>query len=338
MGNPAHPANQGGRRNWGRKDDSPDEIRRRHYAGGMTDPMKTGIVECVPNFSEGRRPEVVDEIVDAITSVPGVRLLDRSSDVDHNRSVLTFVGEPMAVKDAAFRAIARAAELIDMEKHQGEHPRIGATDVVPFVPVRGVTIADCVDLARALGKEVAEKLHIPVYLYEEAATLEDRRNLANIRRGEYEGLKEEINFPARRPDFGAPVMHPTAGATVIGARSYLVAYNINLNTPDVAIAKKIARQVRASSGGLMYVKALGIMLEDRNLAQVSMNLTNFEKTPIHVVFNLVKTEAERYGVSIVGSEIIGLVPMNALLDAAGYYLRLEDFSREQVLEAKIFGE
>jgi glutamate formiminotransferase len=302
------------------------------------DPMKTRIVECVPNFSEGRRPEVVQEIVDAVRSVPGVRLLDRSSDVDHNRSVLTFVGEPMAVKDAAFRAIARAAELIDMEKHQGEHPRIGSTDVVPFVPVRGVTIGDCVDLARALGKEVAERLHIPVYLYEEAATSEDRRNLANIRRGAYEGLKKEISLPERHPDFGEPVMHPTAGAIVIGARNYLVAYNINLNTPDVAIAKKIARRVRASSGGLMYVKALGIMLEDRNLAQVSMNLTNFRKTPIHVVFNLVKTEAERYGVSIVGSEVIGLIPMDALLDAAQHYLRLEDFSGERVLEAKIWGE
>jgi glutamate formiminotransferase len=300
--------------------------------------VKTRIVECVPNFSEGRRPEVVREIVDAVRSVPGATLLDWSSDVNHNRSVLTFVGEPHAVKDAAFKAIARASELIDMEKHEGEHPRIGSTDVVPFVPVRGVTIGDCVDLARSLGQEVAERLHIPVYLYEEAATSEHRRNLANIRRGEYEGLKKEIGLPERHPDFGEPVMHPTAGATVIGARYYLVAYNINLNTPDVDIAEKIARRVRASSGGLMYVKALGIMLKDRNLAQVSMNLTNFEKTPIHVVFNLVRTEAERYGVSIVGSEIIGLVPMNALLDAAQYYLRLENFSGEQVLETRIWGE
>lgn len=304
----------------------------------QVDTMKRPIVECVPNFSEGRRPEVVQQIADAIRSVPGVRLLDQSSDVNHNRSVLTFVGEPMAVKDAAFRAISRAAELIDMEKHQGEHPRIGAADVVPFVPVRGVTIDDCVELARRLGQEVADKLHIPVYLYEEAATSEDRRNLANIRRGEYEGLKNEISLPERHPDFGMPVMHPTAGATVIGARNYLIAYNINLNTSDISVAKKIARRVRASSGGLMYVKALGIMLEDRNLAQVSMNLTNFEKTPIHVVFNLVKTEAERYGASIVSSEIIGLVPMNALLEAAGYYLRLENFSGKQVLEAGIWDE
>jgi glutamate formiminotransferase len=300
--------------------------------------MKTRIVECVPNFSEGRRPEVVRGIADAVRNVSGVRLLDQSSDVNHNRSVLTFVGEPMAVKDAAFNAISRAAELIDMEKHEGEHPRIGATDVVPFVPVSGVTIDDCVELARILGQEVAEKLHIPVYLYEEAATSEDRRNLANIRRGEYEGLKKEISLPERHPDFGESVMHPTAGATVIGARNYLVAYNINLNTSDVSVAKKIARRVRASSGGLMYVKALGIMLEDRNLAQVSMNLTNFEKTPIHVVFNLVKTEAERYGVSIVGSEIIGLIPMDALLDAAEHCLRLEAFPRNQVLEARIWDE
>ena len=300
--------------------------------------MRTKIVECVPNFSEGRRPEVVLEIVEAVRSVPGVRLLDWSSDVDHNRSVLTFVGEPMAVKDAAFRGISRAAELIDMEKHEGEHPRIGATDVVPFVPVSGVTMEECVELARDLGQEVASKLRIPVYLYEEAATREERRNLATIRRGEYEGLKKEIGLPERRPDFGEPVMHPTAGAIVIGARNYLIAYNINLSTSDVSIAKKIAQRVRASSGGLMYVKALGIMLEDKNLAQVSMNLTNFEKTPIHVVFNLVKTEAERYGVSIVGSELIGLAPMKALLDAAVYYLRLEDFSPDRVLDARIFSE
>lgn len=298
--------------------------------------METKVVECVPNFSEGRRPEVVQEIASAITSVPGVRLLDQTSDANHNRSVLTFVGEPNAVKDAAFRAISRASELIDMEKHSGEHPRIGATDVVPFVPVSGVTIDDCVELARALGQEVADKLHIPVYLYEEAATCEERRNLANIRRGDYEGLKQTIGLPERHPDFGEPVLHPTAGATVIGARNFLVAYNINLSTSDVSIAKKIARRVRASSGGLMYVKALGIMLEDRNLAQVSMNLTDFTKTPIHVVFNLVKTEAERYGVSVVGSEIIGLIPMDALLDAAWYYLRLEDFSRQQVLESRIW--
>ncbi len=300
--------------------------------------MRTKIVECVPNFSEGRRPEVVLEIVEAVRSVPGVRLLDWSSDVDHNRSVLTFVGEPMAVKDAAFRGISRAAELIDMEKHEGEHPRIGATDVVPFVPVSGVTMEECVELARDLGQEVASKLRIPVYLYEEAATREERRNLATIRRGEYEGLKKEIGLPERRPDFGEPVMHPTAGAIVIGARNYLIAYNINLSTSDVSIAKKIAQRVRASSGGLMYVKALGIMLEDKNLAQVSMNLTNFEKTPILVVFNLVKTEAERYGVSIVGSEVIGLAPMKALLEAAVYYLRLEDFSEDRVLEARIFSE
>jgi glutamate formiminotransferase len=298
--------------------------------------METKIVECVPNFSEGRRPEVVQEIASAITSIPGVRLLDQTSDANHNRSVLTFVGEPNAVKDAAFMAISRASELIDMEKHSGEHPRIGATDVVPFVPMSGVTTEDCVELARSLGQEVADKLHIPVYLYEEAATCEDRRNLANIRRGNYEGLKQTISLPERHPDFGEPAMHPTAGATVIGARNFLVAYNINLSTSDVSIAKKIARRVRASSGGLMYVKALGIMLEDRNLAQVSMNLTNFAKTPIHVAFNMVKTEAERYGVSIVGSEIIGLIPMDALLDAVRHYLRLESFSRQQVLEARIW--
>ncbi|MGE5584861.1 MAG: glutamate formimidoyltransferase [Bacillota bacterium] len=297
--------------------------------------MAGKIVECVPNFSEGRRPEVVREIVAAVESVSGVQLLDCSSDPNHNRSVLTFIGEPAPVKEAAFRAIAKAAELINMEEHRGEHPRIGATDVVPFVPVLGVTMADCVALARELGAEVAEKLRIPVYLYEEAATRPDRRNLADIRRGEYEGLKKEIHLPERHPDFGDPVMHPTAGATVIGAREFLVAYNINLGTPDVSIAKKIARVVRASSGGLMYVKALGIKLEDRNLAQVSMNLTNFRKTPMHVVFNLVKSEAERYGVPIVGSEIVGLVPLDALLAAAEHYLRIENFSHKQVLETRV---
>lgn len=298
--------------------------------------MAREIVECVPNFSEGRRPEVVREIVAAVESVPGVQLLDYSSDPSHNRSVLTFIGEPAPVKEAAFRAIAKAAELINMEEHRGEHPRIGATDVVPFVPVLGVTMADCVALARELGAEVAEKLRIPVYLYEEAATRPDRRNLADIRRGEYEGLKREIHLPERRPDFGEPVMHPTAGATVIGAREFLIAYNINLGTPDVSIAKKIARVVRASSGGLMYVKALGIKLGDRNLAQVSMNLTNFKKTPMHVVFNLVKSEADRYGVPIVGSEIVGLVPLDALLAAAEHYLRIENFSRKQVLETRVW--
>jgi len=294
------------------------------------------IVECVPNFSEGRRPEVVREIVAAVESVPGVQVLDYSSDPNHNRSVLTFIGEPAPVKEAAVRAIARAADLINMEEHRGEHPRIGATDVVPFVPVLGVTMADCVALARELGAEVAEKLHIPVYLYEEAATRPDRRNLADIRRGEYEGLKKEIHLPERRPDFGDPVMHPTAGATVIGAREFLIAFNINLGTPDVSIAKKIARAVRASSGGLMYVKALGIKLEDRNLAQVSMNLTNFKKTPMHVVFNLVRSEAERYGVPIVGSEIVGLVPLDAILAAAEHYLRIENFGRKQVLETRVW--
>jgi len=278
----------------------------------------------------------VREIVAAVESVPGVQVLDYSSDPNHNRSVLTFIGEPAPVKEAAFRAIARAADLINMEEHRGEHPRIGATDVVPFVPVLGVTMADCVALARELGAEVAEKLHIPVYLYEEAATRPDRRNLADIRRGEYEGLKKEIHLPERRPDFGDPVMHPTAGATVIGAREFLIAFNINLGTPDVSIAKKIARAVRASSGGLMYVKALGIKLEDRNLAQVSMNLTNFKKTPMHVVFNLVRSEAERYGVPIVGSEIVGLVPLDAILAAAEHYLRIENFGRKQVLETRVW--
>ncbi len=291
------------------------------------------LVECVPNFSEGRRQDVIDEIVAAIRSVPRVWILDVESDPDHNRSVITCVGEPEAVVDAMFRAIAKAAELINLDEHEGEHPRIGATDVVPFVPLRGVTMQDCVELARRLGQRVGEELGIPVYLYEAAATRPDRENLANIRKGEYEGLKEAIKTdPNRAPDFGPRELGP-AGATVIGAREFLIAFNVYLNTDDVSVAKKIARAVRHSSGGLRYVKALGMLVGGQ--AQVSMNLTNFKKTPIFRVVEMIRREAARYGCTITHSELVGLTPLQAMLDVAQWYLQLDGFTASQVLERRL---
>ncbi len=295
------------------------------------------IVECVPNFSEGRRPEVVQAIVEAMASVPGVYVLDVQSDGDHNRSVVTLVGPPTAVEEAAFRGIAQAAELISLDEHRGAHPRIGATDVVPFVPVRDVTMGECIELARRLGRRVGEELGIPVYLYEAAATRPDRVNLADIRRGEYEGLKAQIETdPNRAPDFGPSRLGP-AGATVIGARPFLIAFNVYLNTADVSIAKRIARAVRHSSGGLRHVKALGLLVEGddgRKQAQVSMNLTDFRRTPVHRVMEMVRSEAARCGVAVTHSELVGLTPQAALLDAAGWYLQL-DLAPEQVLENRL---
>ena len=293
------------------------------------------IVECVPNFSEGRREDVIERIIDAVRAVDGVKVLDYSSDPSHNRTVLTFVGEPMAVKEAAFRVAEKAAELIDMEQHQGEHPRIGAADVIPLIPISGVTMEECVELARELGRDIGEKLGIPVYLYEEAATRPDRKNLAHVRRGEYEGLKEAIKTPERQPDFGPAQMHPKAGAVAVGARPPLVAYNINLDTDNVDIAKAIARTIRGSSGGYPSIKALGVLIEETGKAQVTINVCNYKEVSLARVFETVKIEAERYGVNITGSEIVGLVPMEALLDAAAFYLRLEGFQLEQVLEKRL---
>jgi glutamate formiminotransferase len=291
------------------------------------------IVECVPNFSEGCSRKVIDQIVGALASVEGVRVLDVQSDADHNRSVVTMVGEPEAVEEAAFQGVERAARLIDMDQHQGEHPRMGATDVVPFVPIAGVTMADCVEMARRLGERVGRELAIPVYLYEEAASRPERRNLADVRRGEYEGLKMEIETdPHRTPDFG-PARVGKAGATAIGARPPLVAFNVYLNTDDVAIAKAIARAVRHSSGGLRYVKALGLLVEGR--AQVSMNLTDHRQTPIHRVVEMIRRETAHYGVTIVSSEVVGLIPNEALLDAARFYLQLDGFSSDQILENRL---
>lgn len=293
------------------------------------------IVECIPNFSEGRRSEVIEAIVAEVRNSEGVKLLDYAPDADHNRTVVTFVGSPEAVLEAAFRLTARATELIDMEQHQGGHPRLGATDVIPFVPIAGVKMKDCVELAHRLGRRIAEELKIPVYLYEQAATRPERKNLAVIRKGEYEGFKQKINDPEWAPDYGEAKLHPTAGAVVVGARPPLVAFNVNLGTNNLKIAKRIARLVRESSGGLVNVKAMGVRLEERDIVQVSMNMTNYQKTALYRSYEMIKMEAKRYGVPVIGSEIIGLVPMEALIDVAGYYLQLEDFSMEQVLEYRL---
>jgi glutamate formiminotransferase len=291
------------------------------------------IVECVPNFSEGRRQEVIDRIVAAMAQAPDASVLDVQSDVDHNRSVVTLVGAPEAALEAAFQGVAAAAQLIDMDHHHGAHPRMGAADVVPFIPVQGVTMDDCVALARRLGERVGTELGIPVYLYEEAAARPERRNLADVRRGEYEGLKAEIAAdPSRVPDFG-PVRLGTAGATAIGARPPLVALNVYLNTADVAPAKAIAKAVRHSSGGLRYVKALGLLAEGQ--AQISMNLTDYRQTPIHRVVELIRTEAAHLGLTVARSEVVGLLPAQALFDAAQFYLQLHGLSGDQILENRL---
>jgi len=294
------------------------------------------LVECVPNFSEGRRPEVIDEIVGAMMAVDGVTLFDKEMDADHNRAVITITGEPEAVLDGVFRGIAKAKDLIDLTTHEGEHPRMGATDVVPFVPVRDMTMKECVELARRLGARVGDELEIPVYLYEHAATRPSRQNLATVRKGQFEGLRDEIGTdPERDPDFGPKKIHPTAGAVAIGAREFLVAYNINLGTADLSIAKKIAKSIRLSGGGLKYVKAMGFEIKDRGIVQVSINMVNYKGTPLFRVFEMVKSEAERYGVPVIGSEIVGVVPVDALVDCAEFYLRLESFQREQVFENRL---
>jgi glutamate formiminotransferase / formiminotetrahydrofolate cyclodeaminase len=295
--------------------------------------MPNTLVECVPNFSEGRDAAKVDAIVDAM-KLPGVYLLDREMDADHNRSVITLVGERDAVQEAAIRGVGKAAELIDLTRHQGAHPRMGAADVVPFIPIEGVTIEDCVATARHAGAEIARRFQIPVYLYEAAATSPERQNLENIRRGQFEGIRGEIGTnPARKPDFGEARVHPTAGATVVGARKFLIAYNVFLNTADVEIAKKIAKAVRFSSGGLRFVKGSGFLV--RGMAQVSMNLTDFEQTPIHRVFEFVKREAARYGVTPVSSEIVGLIPKLALEQAAEWFLQVENFDSSLILENRL---
>ena len=293
------------------------------------------IIESIPNISEGRRPEIVSGIAAAVKEIPGVRLLDYSSDPSHNRSVFTLAGDASSLKEAILRLFEHTLRDVDLRVHEGEHPRLGAVDVVPFVPIEGATMDDCVRLAKDVASEVARRFGVPVYLYEEAATNPARKNLEDIRRGEFEGLATKMATEGWAPDFGPATPHESAGATVIGARMPLIAYNINLNTDRVDVAKKIAAAIRQSSGGFRYVKAAGFKLEDRNLAQVSMNLTNYEKTPIFRVFETVKREAERYGVSILESEIVGLVPAAALHAAAEYYLQIAGFKSDQILENKL---
>ena len=299
--------------------------------------MRT-IIECVPNISEGRDGAAIEEVAAAVRGVAGVRLLDVSSDPAHNRSVLTFVGDAPALRAGVRALFAAALARIDLRRHAGEHPRMGAVDVVPFIPIRGASMEDCVALSREAGAEIAERFGVPVYLYEEAASAETRRNLAEIRKGQFEGFAEKMRDPRWAPDFGPRQPHPSAGVVAVGARPYLIAYNINLATADLAIADRIAKAIRHLSGGFRYVKAMGVSLADRGIVQVSINMTNFRKTPLHRVFECVRSEAAQHGVAVVGSEIVGLTPAEALFAAAEHYLRLEGFTPEQVLETKLLEE
>lgn len=296
------------------------------------------VVQCVPNISEGRNPEIVQAVVDAVAAVPGVQMLDWSSDADHNRSVLTFVGTADGVEQAAFTVCQKAAELIDMTAHSGEHPRMGATDVVPFIPIQGISMDDCVELANRVGKRVGEELGIPVYMYEKAAKAPGRRNLAKVRRGQYEGLEKKLQTEAGKPDYGPANFNAKSGATAIGARMPLVAFNVNLGTDNLEIANQIARNVRHSTGGLKAVKAMGVMLEERNIVQVSMNMVNFKETPLYRAVELIRAEARRYGVNVIGSEVIGLVPLEALVESLDYYMGLEGFKSSQILETRLWAD
>ncbi|MBA1335059.1 MAG: Glutamate formiminotransferase [Firmicutes bacterium] len=294
------------------------------------------LIQCVPNFSEGINKDIVEEIVEEISKVDGVKLLDYSIDRDHNRSVVTFVGEPEAVVEAAFNCTRKAAELIDMSVHKGGHPRMGATDVIPLVPISEVTMEECIELSKVLGRRIGDELGIPVYLYEESASVQERKNLANIRKGEYEGFFEKMKNKEWLPDFGPSTMNKKSGVTAVGARNFLVAFNVELDTNDMGIANAISRKVRHINGGLRYVKAMGVFLEEKNRVQISMNMVNYEKTSLYTVLELIKIEAKRYGVNVVGSEVVGLVPMQALLECAVYYLQLNGFDMDQVLERRIY--
>lgn len=299
--------------------------------------MRT-VIECVPNISEGRDEKRVSEIAAAVRAAPGVRLLDVSSDSSHNRSVLTLVADAAGVREGVRALFDAAVPRIDLRRHSGEHPRMGAVDVVPVIPIRGATVEECVALSREIGAEIAERHGIPVYLYEDSATSEKRRNLAEIRKGQFEGFAAKMREPEWKPDFGPDAPHPTAGVVAVGARPPLIAYNVNLGTRDLAVADRIAKSIRHLGGGFRYVKALPVELADRGQVQVSINMTNFRKTPLHRVFECVRSEAERHGVPVVGSEIVGLCPAEALLMAAEHYLRLEKFSGEQVLELRLLEE
>lgn len=293
------------------------------------------IIECVPNFSEGRNKETVEKIADSFRGKDGVKLLDYSSDKDHNRSVITVAGEPGAVKNAIIESIGKAVSLIDLTKHSGQHPRMGAVDVVPFIPIKGVTMEEAIKLSVEVAQTVSEEYNLPVFLYEKSASAPHRENLANVRKGEFEGLAEKMQTPDWKPDCGPAGPHPTAGAVAIGARMPLVAYNVNLGTDNLEIATAIAKKVRHIGGGLKFCKGMGVALEDKGITQVSMNLTDYTKTAIYRAHEMVRMEAKRYGVPVVGGEVIGLVPMEALVDTAAYYLGLENFTVDQVLESKI---
>jgi glutamate formiminotransferase len=299
--------------------------------------MRT-IIECVPNISEGRDRAAIDAIAAAVRGVTGVRLLDVSSDPSHNRSVLTFVGDAGAVRSGVLALFEAALSRIDLRAHRGEHPRMGAVDVVPFIPIRGSSVEQCVALSREVGAEVAQRFGVPVFLYEDSASAEGRRNLADVRKGQFEGFAEKMKHPLWKADFGPAQPHPSAGAVAMGARAFLIAYNVNLGTRELAVADRIAKAIRHLSGGFRYVKAMGVELAERGIVQVSINMTNYKKTPLHRVFECVRSEAERHGVPIVGSEIVGLTPAEALYMAAEHYLRLERFSAEQVLETKLLEE
>ncbi|MDG3143077.1 glutamate formimidoyltransferase [Streptococcus suis] len=296
------------------------------------------IVECIPNFSEGRNQEVIDGLVATAKSVPGATLLDYSSDASHNRSVFTLVGDDVAIQEVAFQLVKYAAEHIDMTKHEGEHPRMGATDVCPFVPIKDITTAECVEISKKVAERINSELGIPIFLYEDSATRPERQNLAKVRKGQFEGMPEKLLEDDWAPDYGDRKIHPTAGVTAVGARMPLVAFNVNLDTDNIEIANKIAKIIRGSGGGFKYCKAIGVMLEDRQIAQVSMNMVNFEKCPLYRTFETIRFEAKRYGVNIIGSEIIGLTPVKALTDVAEYYLQVEDFDySKQVLENHLLG-
>lgn len=294
------------------------------------------IIECVPNFSEGRNVANIDKIILPFKTMTGVKLLDTQRDEDHNRLVVTVIGEPEDLKNAVLAAMDEAITVIDMRRHKGQHPRMGAVDVVPFIPVKNVSLAEAVTLSKTFAAEAAQKYSLPIFLYEESAVRADRKNLATIRKGQFEGMTEKMTDPTWTPDYGPTTVHPTAGVTAIGARMPLVAYNVNLDTDNLEIATNIAKKVRHISGGLRFCKALGIELEERGIVQVSMNMTDYTRTALYRVFELIRVEARRYGVSVIGSEIVGLVPMAALMDTAAFYLGLENFSQEQVLETRIF--
>jgi len=296
------------------------------------------LIQCVPNFSEGRDMKVIDLLVNTACSVPGVTLVDHSSDSSHNRSVFTLVGNPSGIAEVAFQLCKTACENIDMTKHTGEHPRMGATDVIPLIPVKDCTTEECIEVCKKIAKRINDDLKIPIFLYEDACTSEDRRNLASVRKGQFEGMPEKLLQKEWTPDFGERNIHPTAGVTAVGVRFPLIAYNVNLGTSDISIANKIARTVRDSNGGFKFCKGIGVMLEDRNIAQVSMNMVNYEGTPLYRVFEMIKMEAQRWGVPVIGSEVVGLTPAKALIDCAEYYLKIEDFDYDrQVLENHLLG-